>query len=351
MKSNKIIILSIISVVLTSCLSENYRFITRVERNGSCWREIHTVGSKNDSISGLFPYNLSAGWNISQTDTLVGTYSLENKKIYKQNIKVGKKFNSVDELSNGLRSDMIFPIANETLKKRFRWFYTYYAFTAVYPEVTEKGRVPMEQYLDKAEQKFYLQGDMSAYKGMNGWELKEVLEDIENRFMKWYQRSLYEESFDVILYYTENDFRSKLPAVKDSLFSINEKQMKEQPSLNDVYAILDNYFVINYFSNLFFENEQEMQNMIDEQLKVATTLLNYEIQYELTMPGKLMATNSYRQNDGALVWKVNMFNFLADDYTLTAESRTANMWVFVVTLLLIVFSGYCFIKNRKPRIY
>jgi len=351
MKSNKIIIWSIISVVLTSCMSENYRIITRVKRDGSCWREIHRVGSMTDSISDLFPYNLSAGWDISKTDTLVDTYSLENKKVVKPNVKISKKFNSVDELSTGLRSDMIFPIAKESLKKRFRWFYTYYVFTAVYPEVTEKGRVPIEQYLNKDEQKFYLQGNISAYKGMNGWNLKEELEGIENRFMKWYQRSLYEESFDVILYYTEDAFRLKLPAIKDTLFSINEKQMKEQPSLRDVNTLLDKYFSTNYFSDLYLEKGQEMDNMSEERVKVVNELLNYNIQYELTMPGKLMATNSDLQNDGALVWKVNMLKFLADDYTLTAESRAANTWAFVVTLLLIVFSGYCFIKNRKTRIY
>jgi len=346
MKSNKIIIWSIISVVLTSCMSENYRIITRVKRDGSCWREIHRVGSMTDSISGLFPYDLSSGWDISQTDTFVKkNFSLDNTLENKKNLKISKKFNTVSELSNGLRSDMVFPIAKEALKKRFRWFYTYYEYTAVYPEVTGKGRVPMDKYLNKDEQKFYLQGDMSAYKGINGWELIGMLEDIHDRFMKWYQRSLYEECFEVILHYTEADFRSKLPAIKDTLFSINEKQMKEQPSLHDVNMLLDKYFATNYFSNLFFENEQEMQNMIEERLKVAIELLNFNIQYELALPGKFIATNSDLQTDGTLVWKVNMLKFLADDYTLTAESRAVNIWAFVVTLLLIVFSGYCFIKR------
>jgi hypothetical protein len=69
------------------------------------------------------------------------------------------------------------------------------------------------------------------------------------------------------------------------------------------------------------------------------------------MSGKLMATNSDLQTDGTLIWKINMLKFLADDYTLTAKSRTANIWAFVITLLLIVFSVYCFTKNRKTRIY
>ena len=37
----------------------------------------------------------------------------------------------------------------------------------------------MDQFLNRDEQKFYLQGDMTAYRGMNGAELKEELDGIE----------------------------------------------------------------------------------------------------------------------------------------------------------------------------
>ena len=341
MKTNKIIIAIIIGFVLTSCFSEKYRIITRVHRDGSCWREIQTIA---DSMAFLFPYDLSSGWEISQTDTVVDEYlSPKNKKI----IMVGKKFNSVDELSEGLHSDKIFPVAKESLKKRFRWFYTYYAFTAVYPEITDKGQVPLENYLNKAEQKFYLQGDMSAYRGMAGWELKEALNDIDDRFMEWYNRSMYGESLDIIMHYAGADFHSKLSAVKDTLYSINKKQMSEPTGVKEVCLILDKYLVTDRFSNLYAENEQAMDSLLEERTKVTDELLNFDLQYELTLPGKIIATNTPLQNEGTLVWGIHLFRFLADDYTLTAESRTVNGWAFAITLLLIVFAVYCFCKSNK----
>ena len=29
----------------------------------------------------------------------------------------------------------------ETLTKHFRWFYTYYTYTGIYPELADKGRI------------------------------------------------------------------------------------------------------------------------------------------------------------------------------------------------------------------
>ena len=343
MKTNKIIILIIISIAFTSCFSENYMIITKVERDGSFRREIKTVA---DSLSiSLFPYNLTDGWEISQTDTILKEWSDKDK--YKKNIKISKKFKSIEELSADFRHDLIFPSPNESLKKRFRWFYTYYAFTAIYPEITDKGRVPMDNYLNREEQKFYLQGDISTYRGMTGFELKtNILDGLETSFMKWYSRSMYEESFEIILQYVNADLRSQLFAIKDSLYSINIKQVDyfKDPSISDICIILDKFFVTDHYSRLYYENGQEMNNILEGRTKVVDELQKFSIQYELALPGKLIATNADLQNDGSLVWKINMFKFLADDYMLTAESRVVNIWAFALTILLIAFSVACFKK-------
>lgn len=341
MKTNKIII-GIISIALTSCFSENYRIITRVDRDGSCQREIYTTAESLQSLN-LFPYNLDSSWEISQTDTVVDEHLSQKVK---KNIKARKTFNSVDELSTGLRRDINFPTPKESLEKRFRWFYTYYAFKAVYPEVTGKGSVPMDTYLNKTEQRLYLQGDMSAYRGMTGMELKEVLDDIENRFMKWYTRSMYEECFDIVQHFIKAN--PPLSSIKDTLYTINEAQMDEALGIGDVCKMLDKYFASDRFSKLYAGNEAEMDHMLEERAKIVDDR-NAIVQYELTLPGKIITTNTDLQNGGVLAWNVNLFRFLADDYTLTAESRAVNIWAFAVTLLLIAFAVYCFIGSRRGK--
>ena len=278
------------------------------------------------------------------TDTVVNEYnSLKNRKY----ITINKKFKSLNDLSADLRADIIFPVAKETLKKHFRWFYTYYDFTGTYPELTDKGSIPLDDYLNKSEQRFFLQGDLSAYRGMNGIELKEELDDIESRFLKWYNRSIYWENFDVILYYAAAEFRSKLPTIKDSLYSIFEKRNLEETNMKDVCLVLDDYFSTDHFSRLHNENGLEMNNKLEKRWNVVNSLLAYYIQYELVLPGKIMTANTDLQNDGTLQWNINLYRFLADDYALTAQSRTINLWAFAVTLLLILFSVYCFMKNER----
>ena len=335
MKTIKFIILSTISILLVSCFSANYKVVTHINRNGSGWREIQTTVSKSDSITDLFPYNLSNGWKILQMDSAD-----------KKNVKISKNFNSIENLSTDLRSDKIFPVAKESLQKHFRWFYTYYDFKAIYSEIKEKGDVSLDKYLNKTEQKFYLQGDMSAYKGMNGIELQNVLDDIERRFMKWYQRSIYEENFDVILYFSDVDFQSKLTAVKDTLYSIYDLEKQENIDFKDVCAALDKYFSTDIFTKLLNQKEKEMHNMLDERQKTVEALLNYNIQYQIALPGKILSSNTDLTKDGVLKWNVNLYRFLADDYTLTAKSRTTNYWAFAVTLLLILFSLYALIRKK-----
>jgi hypothetical protein len=341
MKTNRIIIWIIISIVLTSCFSKNYRIFTRVERNGSCIGEFHEI--KDTVDTGFLSHFHSSGWKISQTDTVI---SDRNKK----SVMLGKKFKSVEELSADTSRQWYRLIPEEALKKRFRWFYTYYSFTAVYPEVTVKGRVPIEKYLNRDEQNFYLRGDMSAYRGLNGIYLKEKFDDIEEQFIKWYNQTVYEENIDIILQFAD-DFHSKFFDVKDSLYSINKSQIKIEymspPMMDDVCKWLDSFFDTDYFSKLYYENAGKMDGMFDERMKAADELLNYDIQYELTLPGTIITTNADTHNDGLLAWKINMLKFLADDYTLTAESRAANVWAFAVTLLLIAFSVYCLGTRRK----
>ena len=127
MKSNKIIIWSIISVVIASCATQNYRFTTHIERGGSCRAEIHNIADSLTSF--VFAYYRSSGWEISQSDTVVNE---KNKKY----IRISKKFQSVGKMTVDTARNRLCITPKESLKKHFRWFYTYYVFTAVYPEVT-----------------------------------------------------------------------------------------------------------------------------------------------------------------------------------------------------------------------
>lgn len=62
----------------------------------------------------------------------------------------------------------------------------------------------------------------TAYRGMNGLEMKELLDRLEKKFYDWYNRSLYELSFEVIRpFIAEIDrgkYMSRLDEVKVQLY-------------------------------------------------------------------------------------------------------------------------------------
>lgn len=90
-----------------------------------------------------------------------------------------------------------------------------------------------------------------------------------------------------------------------------------------------------------------MDKLFEEKGQVAE-LFGYALQFELSMPGRVVSTNAVMQKDSALIWKVDAFRLLDSDYTLTAESRTINYWAFGVTILLILLiGGYCWRMYKK----
>ena len=76
-------------------------------------------------------------------------------------------------ISNGKEQMSSLAIPTEQLKKRFKWFYTYYIYTATYKELPDKGPVPLDKYLNKEEQIIWFRGDNAAFSGMNGIEHSE----------------------------------------------------------------------------------------------------------------------------------------------------------------------------------
>jgi hypothetical protein len=338
MKTKSIILLALVGIIFTSCLSENYRFVTRFNRDGSFRRDVYTTA---DSITHSFPYQLSS-WEVTSTDTVIDGLHRSKKP---KNINVGRMFSSMEALTDNRRNNVYFPTPEEKFKKRFRWFYTYYSYTAIYPEVSEKGRVPIHQYLNSQEQMLYLRGDLSAYRGMNGMDLNDALDEIETKFMDWYSRNMYEECFSIILQYTNGD--EIVLSVKDTLYSIYKKQLSE-PNIEVVCKKLDAYHATDRFTKLYAENKTEMDKILDSRMKMINELLNFDIQYEVLLPGKVITSNANldSNNSNVLAWRVNMFRFLSADDVLTAESRTVNVWTFVVTALLIFISIYCFIHQK-----
>ncbi|GHT05360.1 hypothetical protein FACS189423_09400 [Bacteroidia bacterium] len=354
------IALSIVVIGMASCVT-NYKMTTTIRPDGSCLREIYAQGDSaflaGNPAKNPYLFYLDSGWQI----TPVATENVPDRFGNEYNVKVSKTFRSIGEIASGLQLDEdVRPVAApvESFQKHFRWFYTYYSFKAVYPDISAKIPVSIDNYLNKSEQKLWFQGDFSAYAGMNGIELKDEMDNIEKEFWKWYARNIFESNFEAVYDFEKlsgnNPYISQIQSVKDTLFQAlfkNFMSIDNQIETADIYQALDKNFKTNYFSNSYKNNQQPIDRLVETKeeplKKLIENLFDKEIEYELVIPGKLIYANTSVNRQDTLIWKVNAFRFTTDDYELVAESRTVHIWAFGIAFLLLALSIYCFVKAKR----
>ena len=184
MKTNYFLITMLLLLSMTSC-STYYRTTSRVERDGSMYREIYAQGDSafiaGDKTHNPFLFQPDANWQLVNLDsTIKFNFWGEEEKL---NVKACQKLSGVDgeyfTVDKGKEHLSAMAIPMERVKKSFRWFYTYYIYTATYKELQDKGPVPLDNYLNKEEQMIWLHGNDDAFRGMNGSEMnKRAVENL-----------------------------------------------------------------------------------------------------------------------------------------------------------------------------
>jgi hypothetical protein len=319
MKTKIITALGMMSA-LSAC-STTYLISTDIARDGSTTRELTEKRGTNKEP---FLSDFDDTWTVNINDSVT---------------MMKKKTRNIGQLSEGFTfKEQNRPLATpvESLKKRFRWFYTRYDFKAVYPEITDKGEIPLNSYLDAPTAALWFRGDISAFRGMNGVELKETLDEADEAFARWFGRSIYEIYSDVVAEFTQDDQLSRrLAAEREKVFADNKKIIEPfELTIEEVCGILDNHFSTGYFAKLYDENKTAMESRAEELTKTIK-LFETDILYSLAMPGEVVSTNGSLSSDGRLEWKVDGWRILASNYTLEASSRVPNYWAWIVTLLAI----------------
>ena len=359
MKTNYFLITMLLLLSMTSC-STYYRTTSRVERDGSMYREIYAQGDSafiaGNKTHNPFLFQLDTDWQIVNLDsTLKFNFWGEEEKL---NVKACRNIPLINgeyfSISNGKEQMSSLAIPTEQLKKRFKWFYTYYIYTATYKELPDKGPVPLDKYLNKEEQIIWFRGDNAAFSGMNGIEQNDKLDKLEAKFGEWYNRSQYEVIWEVIRQFTSQKgdtvYVNRLNELKETVYTnhLSGKDSCGDAGIDDVCALFDKVGQTNYYSELYKAHAKAMDNMCEQKIKIAEVFY-HAIQFELTMPGTLLSSNASLSTNNIMVWKIDGLRLLTGNYVLTAESRVINYWAFGLTLLIILATLGIFIKLYRNR--
>jgi hypothetical protein len=78
----------------------------------------------------------------------------------------------------------------------------------------------------------------------------------------------------------------------------------------------------------------------DSALEIVTKRLLLDFKYysvRVVMPGKLIGTNGFIDSSKTLLWPVKSDYFLTETYEMWAESKTINLWAWIVSGLFLAF--------------
>lgn len=352
MKTKHFIPICLVLLCMTSC-NTYHKISTRINRDGTMEREISTLGDsafmadyRNKSP---FLFQLDDTWKITPYDSTITVDFLDSKMKY--NVRAARKFSSPEAFRKEVHpqknlDQLILP--HEELKKNFRWFYTYYTYNAVYTTITDSLPIPLNLYLTDKEQRILFQNDITAFEGRNGYEIYSTLDDLSIKFDKWIQHCqfglMYAAITDELQHTGENTFYPQMAQTRDSIFNQIDSNTIDDITKDEVfYRVLDKYFQTSFFSELPSVSKERVNQTVEQKSKLLA-LFEHNIYFGLEMPGEVISSNTALRDGNALVWKVDAYRFLAHDYSLQAQSRTCNIWAFMVTGLILLIAIYCFFR-------
>lgn len=351
--------------LLYSCVVP-YQVTTTFNEKGEVRKDIYTASSIQQKTNTMdlepFPFISPDDWDIHFIDTFFFYYA---GKPYPLNVKASQCFSSLKEVQGtALKQSMQeFFAPQEQFKKQFRWFYTYYTYEARFPEAVNKGKIPVENYLDQDEIDIWFAGKNKEafFKGMNGMEINQILQNIEDKFLYWIKQNQFEVICDVLESQLQiNGLTEELSQLKainrgevfHKYFSRKSYLQTEETdiSVGVVAGLIDKEFSTKAFSQIYLLHKKEFEEEVDEWWNRIEPAESIMLKYEVVLPGKLIQTNTDIIEAGIPFWRINLSSFLTEDCILTAQSRTANIWAFLLTFLFvgIVVWGIVW-KNRSGR--
>jgi hypothetical protein len=201
-------------------------------------------------------------------------------------------------------------------------------------------KVPITDYLSDKEIAALYGEDQELYKGKNGYEIKSLLEDLENKADKWFNQSFYEEIYALYIQHFDLFKGAPIDAArfameKDTIYKYYFKEDTVDMFEKDFNEMLDHHFHTRAFTSASKDEfEKAMENEFPDFMKYSEVKLNYR----MSLPGKIIETNAPFLNQDTLTWKVDEERFYFQDYQLSATSRKPNYWAFIVTGIVVILA-------------
>lgn len=221
---------------------------------------------------------------------------------------------------------------NESLVKRFRWFYTYYDYKAEFRGL--ELPLPFDGYLSEEQAELFFRGADSP-KGWNGIEMFYLLDTINHRFAEWYSDATYLIMCNILKPYCTPEQKKVLDTVKQSFMEEVERESMFAMKPDEFEDRLAMVAPDSGFGTLYEANDEAIDAAYDREVQILNFFENAFV-YAVDMPGKYHEGNAVDFIDGNPMWKVDAYRLMNGDQILAATTRRANVLIFILTFAAVV---------------
>lgn len=336
-KLSSFVLFVLILVTLASC-EYDVSTETTVSPDGSLDKTIAI--EKTDSAKTLF--NVGTWEKAVTKKDSPAPDSASSKKEVKTFDTFHKKFTSAGEANAELSvvSDTLLQVTSQ-FEKKFRWFYTYITYSETYHKLN-KMKLNQEDYFTREDFAFI---DRLPAEGQQISKADELYLRLlhDKIFDEYGQKALYDEFFELsfIVVTTQSGIDSLTKHRNDFRQALEKKKGDEESVL---LTTLDS-FKIPIDQNKVGEFKK-LQKKFFQKINFISTASDGKYVNRINLPWDIVKTNADSISGNSLFWAPPTIKFLLKDYTMYGECRKLNWWAMILSVLIVGFTGYLFIRKR-----
>jgi hypothetical protein len=341
--SINILLLAALTIGLSAC-GHNVSMETTVHEDGSLDKII--VLEVEDTTKNFLGIGRETGWTMTSR-LIVDSTKEKNEANKKWTVTYQKNFNSPENANTELAgsSDSLFRISSK-FDKKFRWFYTYLYYSDTYHTIN-RMTFPPDDYMTQEDYAFIerLPSEGTTISKADSLYLNLLHKKI---FDIYGARAIYEAHYDLdVKLIKENGLEERwidtLQKHKENVFTF---LVKKQDVKDDcMFTLMDSLGI-----PLPFEKIRNRYDELYRQEDAKTNFINHASEGKYThvinMPWKVVRTNADSVSGNRLQWNPSSIKFLLKDYTMYAEARKINLWAFLVSAVVLIFTGYLFWRKK-----
>ena len=355
-------IILVVMILMNGCL--DYEITTQVYPDGRIERYFKVSGDFdmiNEESSITLPadstWEIKTWWELddSSKNKPDSVYVYTARKIFKNYTELNKELENAPNIYDKANIQV-------SLKKKFRWFYTFIEYREIYQKHFPYDYLPSEDFLTEEELRFTLSDDNDfRFNPVNdkfepiakadtsipltredSVKAQELRKDIEKRYIEWQEKNIFEDYCDAltkVLSKTKPDAYQLMINRKEAF--LDSLNIDGAPWDDEEQEEMIKYFIprtsgfLNISENDILPSENpDIQSFFDR-LLFDKLNMGYTYHHITILPGKIIRTNSTLLENGNITWKFKLKDFYNSDFEMMVESRIVNNWAIVVSIVVV----------------